>query len=214
MKTNNLIACNECDALQREASLEDNGRALCARCGAELYRCKVGSLDQTLAFVLAASVVFIFANTHPLMGLDARGIQTSATLLDTARALWEHDMASVALLVFVTIWAMPVAQLAAMLYMLVPLKLGILPPRIHFAFRIVSGAQRWAMVEVFLLGALVSLVKLTQVAAVEPGVGIYSVGGYVMLLAAAVSSFEPRNLWARVEALGEALPALREGTRA
>ena len=213
MKTNNLIACAECDALQREVSLEDHGRALCVRCGAELYRCKRNSLDQTLAFVLAAGVVFIFANTHPLMGLDARGIQTSATLLDTARALWEHDMASVAFLVFVTIWVMPVAQLGAMLYMLVPLKLGVLPPRIHFAFRIVNGAQRWAMVEVFLLGALVSLVKLTQVASVDPGAGIYAVGGYVMLLAAAVSSFEPRNLWARVEELGETLPALQEGTR-
>jgi paraquat-inducible protein A len=213
MKTNNLIACAECDALQREVPLADNGRALCTRCGAELYRCKHGSLDQTLAFVLAAVVVFVFANTHPLMGLDARGLTTSATLLDTARALLEHDMASVALLVFVTVWLMPVAQLAAMLYMLVPLKLGILPPRIHFAFRIVNGAQRWAMLEVFLLGALVSLVKLTQVAKVEAGVGIYAVGAYVMLLAAAVSSFEPRELWARVEELGEPLPALQEGTR-
>ena len=213
MKTNNLVACAECDALQREVPLDDNGRALCVRCGAELYRCKVGSLDQTLAFVLAAAVVFIFANTHPLMGLDARGLHTSATLLDTARALWEHDMASVALLVFVTIWVMPVAQLAAMLYMLVPLKLGTLPPRIHFAYRIANGAQRWAMVEVFLLGALVSLVKLTQVATVDPGAGIYAVGGYVMLIAAAVSSFEPRALWSRVEELGESLPALQEGTR-
>jgi paraquat-inducible protein A len=213
MKTNNLVACAECDALQRGVPLADNGRAVCIRCGAELYRRKRGSLDQTLAFVLAAAVVFVFANTHPLMGLDARGLRTSATLLDTARALWEHDMASVALLVFVTVWLMPVAQLAGMLYMLVPLKLGILPPRIHFAYRIVNGAQRWAMVEVFLLGALVSLVKLTQVAKVDPGPGVYAVGGYVMLLAAAVSSFEPRALWSRVEELGETLPALEEGTR-
>ena len=32
MKTNNLIACAECDALQRGVPLEDHGRALCARC--------------------------------------------------------------------------------------------------------------------------------------------------------------------------------------
>lgn len=214
MKTNNLIACDECDALQREVPLADGGRALCCRCGAELYRYRHHSLDHTLAYVLAAAVVFIFANTHPLMGLDARGLQTSATLLDTASALWDHGMASVAILVFVTIWLMPVAQLGAMLYMLVPLKLGTLPPRIHFAFRIANLAQRWAMVEVFLLGAMVSLVKLTQVAKVDPGAGIYAVGGYVMLLAAAVASFEPRALWRRVEALGESLPALQEGRRA
>lgn len=213
MKTNNLVACAECDALQREPTLPAGGTAHCVRCGAELYRNKPGSLDHTLAFVIAAAVAFIIANAYPLMGLDARGILTGATLLDCAAALWDHDMPSVAVLVFVTTWLMPLAQLVGMLYMLVPLKLGTLPPRIHFAYRVVNWAQPWAMVEVFLLGALVSLVKLTQVAKVVPEAGIYALGAYVMLLAAAVSAFEPRELWRRVEELGESLPALQEGSR-
>ncbi len=53
----------------------------------------------------------------------------------------------------------------------------------------------------FLLGAMVSLVKLTQVGSVTPGWALYMIGAYVLLLAAAVAAFEPRALWARVEAL-------------
>jgi paraquat-inducible protein A len=210
MKTNNLIACRECDALQRDTPVPHGGIAECARCGAELHRHEPDSLDLTLALVLAAAVVFIVANVYPLMGLDARGLRTSATLLDTSTALYERGMASVAILVFVTVIAMPAAQIIGMLYLLLPLRLGIVPPRIHLAYRLVNAAQPWAMVDVFLLGSLVSLVKLTQVAKVDAEIGIYAVGGYVMLVAAAESTFVPRALWHRVAELGEPLPALQE----
>lgn len=210
MKTNNLIACRECDALQHDVPVPHGGLAECARCGAELHRHEPNSLDLTLALVLAAAVLFAFANAYPLMGLDARGLRTSATLLDTSVALQQSGMASVSILVFVTVIAMPAAQIAGYLYLLLPLRLGIVPPRIHLAYRLVDATQPWAMVDVFLLGALVSLVKLTQVARVDAEAGIFAVAGYVMLLAAAVSSFEPRALWHRVGELGEPLPALQE----
>ena len=211
IKTNNLVACGECDALQREADVPPGGVAQCVRCGAELYRDKPHSLDHTLACALAAAVAFLLAANYPLATLDARGIRSSATLFETATALHEAGMTSVAVVVFLSVIALPFLQIAAMLYMLVPLKLGFLPPRIHVAYRLVNWAQPWAMLDVFLLGALVSLVRLTQVAKIELGVGIYAVGAYVLLLATAVSVFEPRMLWERVEELGEPLPAVEEG---
>ena len=211
MKTNNLVACGECDLLQREVELPAGGVACCTRCHAELYRNKPGSLDATLALLVAAAILFVFANAHPLMGLDARGIRTSATLWDTAGALYARDMPSVATLVLVTVIVAPALQLAAMLYMLVPLRLGTVPPRIHAAYRLATFAQPWGMLEVFLLGSLVSLVKLTQVAKIDFDTGIVAVGGYVVLVAAALSAFEPRELWKRVEALGMPLPAAQEG---
>ena len=213
MKTNNLTACGECDALQREVPLPPRGIAHCSRCGAELYRHHPAGLDLTLAFVLAACVAFLVAINYPLMGLDARGIRTSATLYQTAMALVNWEMASVALLVLLTTIFMPALQLLGMLYMLVPLRFGVVPDHVHWAFRAVNWAQPWAMLEVYLLGALVSLVRLTQVAQVEPGIGIFAIGAYVLLLAAAVASFEPRDFWRRVEELGQPLPALDEGAR-
>lgn len=213
-RTHNLVACAECDALQREVPLPRRGIATCARCGAELYRDKPASLDNTLALVIAATVVYAFANAYPLITLDAAGITSSATLLQASTELARAGMTSVALLTFFTTIAMPVAQLAAMLYMLVPLRLGWVPAHLHLAFRAQSWVRHWAMLEVFLVGALVSLVKLTQVAKIDAGIGIYAVGGYVLLIAAAVAAFEPRALWRRVEALGAALPARAREHRA
>lgn len=214
IKTNNLVACGECDALHREIALSPRGLAQCHRCGAELYRSKPHSLDHTLAFVVTAAIAFLMANSNPLMELDARGIRSSATLFETASGLHAAGMTSVAIVVYLSVIALPALQIAAMLYMLVPLKMGEVPPRIHFAFRLANWLQPWAMVDVFLLGALVSLVRLTQVATVDARLGIYAVGAYVLLIAAAVATFEPRELWKRVAELGEPLPAVQERGRA
>jgi paraquat-inducible protein A len=116
-------------------------------------------------------------------------------------------MTSVAILVLMTVIVIPAMQLGAMLYMLVPLRLGMRPRYLHQAFRIAHHAQPWGMVEVFLLGSLVSLVKLTQVATVEPHAGMFCLGGYVVMLAAALGAFEPHELWERAQELGIPLPA-------
>jgi paraquat-inducible protein A len=212
MKTNNLVACGECDLLQREPPLAKGALARCARCEGELFRSCPGCLDTTLALLLAAAVLYIFANAYPLIGLDARGIRTSAHLWDTAASLYARDMPSVATLVLVTVIVAPALHLGAMLYMLIPLRLGVVPQGLHVAYRAAMLAQPWGMLEVFLLGSIVSLVKLTQVAKIHPDVGIYAIGGYVVLIAAAMSAFEQRELWARVEALGQPLPAAQERT--
>jgi paraquat-inducible protein A len=56
-------------------------------------------------------------------------------------------------------------------------------------------------VEIFMLGALVSLVKLAGVARVIPGVGLWSLFGVIILTAAAHATFDAAGYWARIRAL-------------
>jgi paraquat-inducible protein A len=199
--TTRLTACPECDCLQREVALPENGQAECVRCGAELWRNKPDSLDRTLAFLMGAAVLFLVANAFPIMRLDAQGLETSSTLAGTAWALHREGMNSVALLVFCTAILAPTLEVALMLYLLVPLRFGVVPHGLSVAFRIVSGIEPWGMVEVFMLGALVALVKLKHIATVHPGAALYAMAGFIMMLSAAAASFEKRALWERVDAL-------------
>jgi paraquat-inducible protein A len=199
--TNNLVACPECDALQQTPELAPGYAADCVRCGAELFRNKPKSLETTLAFILAASVAFAIANAFPLMEIDAHGVKSSSTLYGLVETLFATGWPSVALLVLVTVILVPLAQLATSLYILVPLKLGRVPLHLSAAVRTLDGIWRWGMVEVFLLGAIVSLVKLTKVADVDMGLAFYAVGAYALLIAAAVSAFDAHSLWERVEEL-------------
>jgi paraquat-inducible protein A len=190
-----LLACPECDALQREPALEPGDCVDCVRCGAELYRDKPHSLEHTLAFLLAAAVLFAFANAFPLMEMDARGLVSTTTLAGTVQALYKDGVPSVAALVLATAILFPAVELAAMTYMLVGLRLRVVPPGLRIAFRIVNAVRPWGMAEVFVLGALIAMVKLRDVAAVHPGVALYSAGAFVFLLAAADAAYEPRAIW-------------------
>ena len=199
--TNNLLACPECDALQRRPALAPNAAATCVRCGAEIEREKPHSLDNTLAFMIGAAVAFVCANAFPIMLLDAKGIPSSSTIYGLVEALFASGWPSVALMVLVTVIVVPAAQIVTSLYILVPLKLGRLPKLLRPAIRTLDWIWRWGMVEVFFLGALLSVIKLTQLASVTIGVALYAIGAYVLLLAAAVGAFDPHTLWRRIEEL-------------
>jgi paraquat-inducible protein A len=58
--------------------------------------------------------------------------------------------------------------------------------------------QPWSMNEVMLLGVLVALIKIAELATVIPGVGMYGVGILVLLLPAIMVSFDPGEIWKRV----------------
>ena len=191
-----LIACHECDLLLREKPLPLGGVARCARCGAELYRSHPQSLDRTLACTLGAVALFIIANSFPIVGLNIQGQQTEATLYGTMRALYDQDMRLVAGLVFATTLLMPSLELAAMCYLLLPLKFGRVPHQRALVFRLLQAVQPWGMVEVFMLGIIVALVKLAHIAIVITGIAMWSFGGLMLLFAFVAASFDPRMIWA------------------
>ena len=52
---------------------------------------------------------------------------------------------------------------------------------------------------IFMLGVLVSLVKLSHDFIIIPGVALWSFGGLTLMLAAVASSFNARDLWVSLE---------------
>jgi len=201
MDTRSLIACHECDLLCRDTPVAPGSKACCRRCGALLYRRIPDSLDRTLACLLGAALLMIVANAFPIVGLEAQGNRTSTTLFGSVRTLYDDGMTSVAALVFATTILMPALDIGAMLYMLLPLKLGWVPNGLPVMYRLVQTVRPWGMVEVFMLGTLVSLAKLGHLAHVVPGVALWSFGMLMVLVAAAAASFDAHELWARAEAI-------------
>ena len=193
-----LIACPECDLLQHELALPPHGLALCCRCGGQLYRETSNGLDHTLAFTLSSVLFYAVANTYPLVRLEVQGMRTSATLFGAVRALVAQDLLSVATLVFITTILIPALEMAAMLYILIPIKLNHSVPGVPATFRFVQAIRPWGMVEVFMLGVLVSVVKLATFANVIPGIALWSFGALMVSLSAAAHFFNPRDIWHRI----------------
>lgn len=164
-----------------------------------LYRSRADSIERSLALTLAAIVLFVIANLFPVIGLEVQGERIETTLFGTVRALYDQDRVLVAALVCLTTIIMPAVELGAMAYLLIPLRLNQTPPAAALVFRMLGLSRPWGMVEVFMLGILVALVKLAQLAGVLPGIAMWSIFGLMFILAAAASAFDPRALWARLE---------------
>ncbi len=192
-----LIACHDCDLLQRIAPVSANSVARCGRCSALLYRPINLNLDRPLAFTLAAGIFFVVANIFPIVGLELQGLTTSSTLVGMVQVLWQENMKPLAAVVFFTTIVVPGLELAAMAYLLIPLRFGRLPERLPIALRMLQAVRPWGMVEVFLLGLLVSLAKLAGMASVQPGIALWAFGGLLVMVAGAVASFDARVIWAR-----------------
>ena len=201
MTTPRLIACHECDLLQREQPLPRGGVLRCQRCGAELARNHPDSLDRALAFTLTCIVLFTVGNAFPIVGLDVNGVLVETSLLGASLALYRDGMWPIAGLVFVTTFVMPLLQMATMAYLLLPLRFGRIPYRFDLVFRALNMARPWGMTEVLILGMLVALVKLAHIASVVPGIALWTFGALMLLLAAASSAFDPREIWVRTHTL-------------
>jgi paraquat-inducible protein A len=195
-----LIACHDCDLLQREPPLPPGALARCWRCGAELYRRRTSSLDRSLAFALGTLVVFAIANAFPIVGLKAGGNVVRTTLFGGVQALYAQHMWLVAGLVLLTTIVTPLAQLMAMTYLLLPLKFNRLPPGMPLVFRIFRLAHTWSMVEVFMLGILVALAKLAHIATVVPGTALWAFFALMVLLVSTNAAFDTQELWAKAGA--------------
>jgi paraquat-inducible protein A len=153
-----LLACHECDLLQAAPARMRRGCAVAAVAAS----CCLGRLSaQHLAGPGAGRLlVFVLANAFPVVGLEANGVKTATTLLGTAWQLSQQQMEPVALLVLLTGVLTPGLELLCLLYLLLPLALGHAPRGFARVMRLVRVLHPWGMVEVFLLGVLVSLVKL------------------------------------------------------
>jgi paraquat-inducible protein A len=195
------IACHECDLLQRQVKLPPGGRACCPRCGAELYREPKGPRDDTFAWALAAALLFVLANAFPIVKLELQGLETAATLVGAARVLWEQGMGPAALLVLVTLVIAPALEFSSLLYLVAPMRFGIVAPGFARTFRLTQALGPWQMFDVFMLGIIVAVVKLGHLASVEPGIGLWAFFGLMFASVSTSVSYDRHGLWERADAL-------------
>lgn len=196
-----MTACPECDLLLRELTVPVGaGTVRCPRCGAVLYRVSRDALERSLALTCAALLLLLIGNLFPLVGLNIQGHHVETTVLGAARQLWRDDMPLISLVLLATTVLMPLIELGALVWLLLPLRSGRRPPGFVALFRALQLAHPWAMVEVFILGVLVSLVKLSHLADVLPGPAIWCFGALMLVLTALSSLFDSRALWQAWEA--------------
>jgi paraquat-inducible protein A len=194
-----IVACHDCDLLNQFPD-KVTATLLCARCGAVLHRHRPNSLDRSLALTFGALILFIIALSFPFLAMKSGGFFQETRLLTGIVELWKQELYSLAILVLVTCVLVPLLQMGCLLYLLVPMKTRELVPHHGAAIlRLIRHVAPWGMLEIFMLGILVALVKLGKMATIVPGLSVFAFGALVLVMAAAITALDMPLLWERLD---------------
>ena len=196
-----LIACEECDTLQRVHEPPPGHSMRCVCCGARLYSKPRGGIEVPLALIVAALVLYLVANLYPLLTLELQGSSRTTTLSGASWALYQDGMPLLAAAVWFTSVLAPGLVIVSSLYVLGALYFSRRLPALGALLAGFCRLNPWGMMDVFMLGVLVALVKLMGQASVVPGPGLYAFAVLIFVFAAAAARLEPRLLWERLEGL-------------
>ncbi|MCP3951059.1 MAG: paraquat-inducible protein A [Desulfobacterales bacterium] len=195
METNTLIACHDCERVQKIPEVPVRGSVRCLRCGALLYKHKGDCVDPTLALTLAGIVLFILINIFPFISFRMGGKMEETTLITGIQVFFAQGWWHVGLLVLFVAFIAPAIQLLGLFYILLPLRYGWIVPGLPRILRTLQATAPWSMIEIFMLGILVTIVKLTKDGELTYGISLYAFMAFTFVLAAIINTFDPHQIW-------------------
>ncbi len=190
-----LVACHECDLLLRKPVLKHGEKALCPRCGYELYAHRHNVVNRSLALVLTALLLFIPANFLPIMQLHLLGQNSDDTVWSGVLGLYNSEMRGVAVVVFLCSMAIPLLKLLCQLLVLLSIRLNAGRSYGLLCYRIYHHLRDWGMLEVYFMGVLVAIVKLVDLAELTVGLGLFCFISLLLVQVWLEVVMSPHQIW-------------------
>lgn len=187
------VGCTVCDFL---VAAEATGQH-CPRCGARLHRRKPGSIQRTVAFVLAGYLLYIPANTLPVLTTVQFGRQEHNTILSGVLELIRNDLWPLAIIVFTASIVLPLVKLLGLTWMLLATRRKssrFLVERTRL-YRSIDTVGRWSNIDIFSVSVLVAILQFGSLTAVHAGEGLVAFAAVVIITMLATLVFDSRLMW-------------------
>ncbi|MFZ1388152.1 MAG: paraquat-inducible protein A [Thiolinea sp.] len=194
------FACTHCGQLHDYQAIADGDEACCSRCFSVLYRQRKFMLATSLALVITGLILFIMANAFPLIGLRAQGLTQELTIWKATAAFWGQDYYWLSALLALNLIIFPLFELLGLLWVLLTIRLAWQPHLAIQIFRWLSEIKPWGMLEVFMLGLLVAVVKLGDIAVLVIGPSFWAFVFLVISLAASTANLDSFTIWQALKA--------------
>jgi paraquat-inducible protein A len=189
-----MLICRDCDTVYRSVVLHERHVAVCRRCDAILARHFSANAQSGLALVIAAAILFVIANLTPVLSIEVAGVETTANVWYAVRSMQQGWISIAALGLAVTTFLVPGVQIALLLWILLFVGVGRRPPLFGPAMVLLHRLRPWSMTEIFLLGALVAIVKLANWVPIVAGAGIWALAALTVVLAV-LGRCDPASWW-------------------
>lgn len=195
MKPQVDIACHECDLLVTLPELADGEKATCPRCRYVLTRYREGAQEKLLALSLSALVLLSFSLPFPFLTFTVQGNEKIVTLVESIQSIGTDIFWGVAAMLFVTTLIIPVCFLLGLLYILCSIRGERHWPFTKSTLKTLFVMIPWNMAEIFLIGILVSLIKIATLAKVSFGMSFVAYVLFIINLAIILMIADRYQMW-------------------
>ena len=188
-----LLSCHQCGKLWQGAQEGER----CAHCSAILHIRKPDSINRTWALLITACIMYIPANTLPVMVTSTFFESHQDTILSGIIFFWVSKEWGLAAVVFIASFLVPLLKLTSLFILVLSAQQKSTWRQLERAklYRLIELIGRWSMLDVFVVSLLVGLVQMQGFAQIQAGVGIVAFGAVVVLTMLASISFDPRLIW-------------------
>ncbi len=194
------IACHECDLLVSYPKLEPGNVVVCPRCDYVLTKKHNNAMERILAFALSGLIFLLLSSLYPFLSFSTNGHGREVTLLQSIDVLANEQQVLLALMILVVILIIPAAFLMGVLYVIGSLKYrSTLPPQGKQILRFILMLAPWSMVEIFLIGTMVSLVKIASLATITLGMSFWAYILFTVLMTLVLLHLDKVEVWQWVE---------------
>jgi len=194
------IACHECDLLVSYPKLDPGSVVTCPRCDYVLTKKHKNAMERILAFSLSGLVFLLMSSLYPFLSFSAKGQGREVTLLQSIDVLANEQQVLLALMILVVILIIPASFLMGVLYVVGSLKYRAeLPPQGKQILRFILALAPWSMVEIFLIGTMVSLVKIASLATITLGMSFWAYIVFTVLMTLVLLHLDKVEVWQWVE---------------
>ena len=206
MNTSHLSACSYCGCLLEDNELPEDHASRCPRCGTVADRSVRYSLQKSFALSLAGLILFIPAVFMPIMTFSVAGMQGTGNVIDAIVGLFASRYFFVGFMVLLVSLVFPFVKLGLLFITSFSLLLRQASRPIVFLFRLYKRLSEWGMVEVYMLGILVSIIKMHQMARIDYDTGFFCFSALVVLTVWSSAVVDEKLFWNMLEDRTEDYP--------
>ncbi len=200
-ESTDFVICHECDVLLRLPDKPVSSGFRCPRCSSPIHGPGAGDLAKPMAAVAAGLIFFWPANLMPILHMSILGIESTHTMIGAVRVMADGNMVPVSLMVLFCSVLAPFFEFSLLGMVLAQVALGRNMLWLPTLFRFYTYLDSWAMLEVYMIGLLVSVIKLIGMASVTPGIGLVCFVGMMLASIAVKVTLDHHDVWRKVETL-------------
>ncbi len=193
--------CHECAMTVKIPILSHKEIATCPMCGMSLTTFRRNAFEYVVAYSLAAIVFLLASVPFEFLSFKAQGQFKSIDAISTVTVLVNNGYWLLAVIQVLAIYVIPIVMLSGMLYVLIPLRYGKVAPQSKAIADLVFALIPWSMAEIFLIGVLVSLIKISSLADIGIGMSFYAYVGFTVCLVAAILYLDKFQLFYQLQQL-------------